>query len=267
MDLVRGWHKDPTALFTVAVLTLPAVLELAHNTNPTAKSGIESALRYLTWPMLWLSFAFCYAVLHVTASGPCVELNERDRRIAFWFLCNGVWYNLFLDVVSGQLSVPPVCFLSGSRDPRLTPFSQQPNDGRVRFPSMLAQTTRRSQLTPARDERKSMSRQYLNVEPRYAHGYLDLRGHSVFWTSMCEIFFQSPFCLLCFYAYHRNKSWRRPLEIIVSVLQVAGVWWFYVPEAVRFRSAPLQRTRERTRLTPRPGQRLPVHLRRMAPQQ
>ena len=77
-----------------------------------------------------------------------------------------------------------------------------------------------------------MSKQYLKVEPRYAFGYMDVKGQSVFWTSMCEIFFQSPFCLLCFYAYHRNKSWRRPLEIIVSVLQVAGVWWFYVPEAV-----------------------------------
>jgi hypothetical protein len=116
--------------------------------------------------------------------GPCVELNARDRRVAFWFLMNGVYYNLFLDVVSGQFQMM--------------------------------------------DE---MSRQYQKVDPRYLIGAMDVHGQSVFWTSMCEIFFQSPFCLLCFFAYHRGKPWRRPLEIIVSILQVAGVWWFYAPEA------------------------------------
>lgn len=76
-----------------------------------------------------------------------------------------------------------------------------------------------------------MSRQYQVVEPRYLFGSQDVRGQSVFWTSMCEIAFQSPWCLLCFYAYHRNAPWRRALEFGVSLLQIAGVWWFYVPEA------------------------------------
>ena len=96
----------------------------------------------------------------------------------------GVYFNLFLDVFSGQFQA----------------------NGLMTF-------------------------QYNIIEPRYQFGATDLRGMSVFWTSMCELFFQSPFCILCYFGYKQGKSWRRPLEIIVSVLHIAGVWWFYVPEA------------------------------------
>ncbi len=78
-----------------------------------------------------------------------------------------------------------------------------------------------------------MSKQYLNVEPRYLLGPIVVDGQGVFWTSMCELFFQSPLCLLCFYGYHTRAAWRRPAEIIVSVLHIAGVWWFYVPEGLQ----------------------------------
>jgi len=104
--------------------------------------------------------------------------------MAYWFLMNGVFYNLFLDVVSGQFQLM--------------------------------------------DE---MSRQYLKVEPRYELGPHNVHGQSVFWTSMCEIFFQSPLCLMVYFGYRRGKPWRRPVEIIASLLHVAGVWFFYVPEA------------------------------------
>jgi hypothetical protein len=95
-----------------------------------------------------------------------------------------VYYNLFLDVFSGQF---------------------QAND--------------------------LMTTQYNIVEPRYKYGPEDVRGMSVFWTSMCELFFQSPFCILAYYAYVQGKPWRRPLEIVIGCLHIAGVWWFYVPEA------------------------------------
>lgn len=76
-----------------------------------------------------------------------------------------------------------------------------------------------------------MTEQYNILEPRYKFGARDTRGAPVFWTSMCELFFQSPFCLMVYYGYVHNKPWRRALEIIVSVLHISGVWWFYVPEA------------------------------------
>src|SRR5690606_37911754 len=31
-------------------------------------------------------------------------------------------------------------------------------------------------------------------------------------------------------AYHRGKSYRPLLEILVASLHIAGVWWYYVPE-------------------------------------
>ena len=96
----------------------------------------------------------------------------------------GVYYNLFLDVVSGQFQMNGL-----------------------------------------------MTHQYNIVEPRYKYGPFDVRGQSVFWTSMCELFFQSPFCLLTYYAYVKGRPWRRALEIIVGCLHISGVWWFYVPEA------------------------------------
>jgi len=76
-----------------------------------------------------------------------------------------------------------------------------------------------------------LTSQYNILEPRYKFGPIDLRGQSVFWTSMSEICFQSPFAILVYYAYKQGKAWRRPLEIIFSLIQIAGVWWFYVPEA------------------------------------
>jgi len=95
-----------------------------------------------------------------------------------------------------------------------------------------------------------MSRQYQKVDPRYLIGPMRVSGQSVFWTSMCEIFFQSPFCLLVFFAYHRGKPWRRGLEIIVSILHVAGVWWFYVRAPLEARRRPRKRDSRAPRQIP-----------------
>ena len=168
--------KDPTVLFTAVVVITPAVL----------CDNIFDAICYLLHPTLWLSFGYLLAVLYVTHQGGGeVPLTQRDHRVAMWFLCNGVFFNLFLDVVAGQF-----------------------------------------QLMGA------MSRQYLLVEPRYAFGLYKDAGVSVFMTSMCELFFQSPLSILTYYAYHQGKSYRQLLEITVGILHIAGVWWFYVPEIV-----------------------------------
>lgn len=88
--------------------------------------------------------------------------HQGKKRVANWFLANGVYFNLFLDVVSGQFQ-------------------------------MMGE----------------MTVQYNVVEPRYALGPLSDAGASVFMTSMLELFFQSPLCLLTYWGYHRNASWRR----------------------------------------------------------
>jgi len=147
-------------------------------------NGVKGALTYLTTPMMVLALVFLVLVVKLTEAGKTVTLSPRDQRMAYWFLMNGVFYNMFLDVVSGQFQMM--------------------------------------------DE---MSRQYLKVEPRYELGPYKVSGMPVFWTSMCEIFFQSPLCLMVYFGYRRGKPWRRPVEIIVSLLHVAGVWFFYVPEA------------------------------------
>lgn len=206
MIFIDNWNRDPTVLFTILVFAIPVIFT-NHGATFQALTGIDlldgapehalkttvelkskpptTPLSYLTTPMLWLSFVYMGLVVYVTRyMGKCVKLNERDTRVANWFLMNGIYFNLFCDVVSGQFQMM--------------------------------------------DE---LSNQYRKVEPRYVIGPYKDNGQSVFWTSMCEIFMQSPFGILIYYGYYRNKSWRRPLEIILGVLHTAGVWWFYVPEA------------------------------------
>mmetsp|Transcript_6908 Transcript_6908/g.7951 ORF Transcript_6908/g.7951 Transcript_6908/m.7951 type:complete len:247 (-) Transcript_6908:71-811(-) len=168
--------SDPTVVFTISVVLVPVIY----------CNGIGGILSYLFTPMMVASWIYLGLVLYVThGDGKSVSLSERDRRIAFWFLMNGVYFNLFLDVVSGQFQMM--------------------------------------------DE---MSRQYLKVEPRYIYGVFDVHGQSVFMTSMCELFFQSPLCIVTYYAYYRNKNYKNIAEFTVCVLHAAGVWWFYFPEAI-----------------------------------
>jgi len=173
--------KDPTVLATLLVVKAPLLL---HTFEHGLAAGLSAAVKYLFSPVMLLSYLYLYMVVRVSHAGETVKLSPRDKRVALWFLMNGIYYNLFLDVVSGQF---------------------QMND--------------------------LMTFQYNIVEPRYQYGPMDPRGQSVFWTSMCELFFQSPFCILAYYGYVRGKAWRRPLEIVIGCLHIAGVWWFYVPEA------------------------------------
>lgn len=167
--------KDPTVWFTMFVILVPLVF-----LSPLGMLG------HLLHPMLWLSLAYLTAVLHIThGDGKSFPLSERDQRVAFWFLMNGVYFNLFLDVFAGQFQI----------------FGE-------------------------------MSRRYLDVDPRYAIGVFDVRGQSVFMTSMLEIFAQSPLSIVAYYAYCRRKAYRHIVEFTVCVLHAAGVWWFYFPEAI-----------------------------------
>eukprot|EP01126_Amoeba_proteus_P006940 TRINITY_DN12459_c0_g2_i6.p1 TRINITY_DN12459_c0_g2~~TRINITY_DN12459_c0_g2_i6.p1 ORF type:complete len:231 (+),score=22.66 TRINITY_DN12459_c0_g2_i6:164-856(+) len=169
---------DPSIVFTTGVLLVPLIYV----------DDVKGGIGYLTQPSILLSFALLAIVLYLThwTEGKNRVLSPRDQRVANWFLCNGVFFNLFLDVIAGQFQ-------------------------------MMGE----------------MSKQYLIVEPRYKHGLYEEAGVSVFMTSMCELFFQAPICLLVYWSYHRNKPYRRVLEIVVCILHVCGVWFFYVPEALR----------------------------------
>jgi hypothetical protein len=173
--VLSAMARDPTVLFTACVVLVPLIYV----------DGWRGAVQYLTTPMLLVSLAFLALVLVVTHGGPCVRLNARDTMLANWFLMNGVYFNLFLDVVSGQFQMM--------------------------------------------DE---MSRQYTKVEPRYVYDILSDAGAPVFFTSMLELFFQSPFGILAYFAYHRGLPFRHLAAFFVSVLHAAGVWYFYIPEAL-----------------------------------
>jgi len=169
-------------LVTTLIVQAPLLL---HAVEHGIVKALEISWNYLLSPTMLASYVYLYIIIRAShAGGRTVKLSSRDTMVSNWFLMNGVYYNLFLDVVSGQFQMNNL-----------------------------------------------MTFQYNLVEPRYKFGAEDVRGQSVFWTSMCEIFFQSPFCILTYYAYIRGKPWRRPLEIVVGCLHIAGVWWFYVPEA------------------------------------
>jgi len=179
---MSAYHQDPIVIFTILVVLAPIFL---HVFEYGFAIGAQAGLVYLLSPTMLASYAYLFAIIYYAHAAPNLpKLSPRDQTVALWFLMNGVYYNLFLDVVSGQFQM----------------------NGLMTF-------------------------QYNNVEPRYQFGPADVRGQSVFWTSMCELFFQSPFCILVYIGYVQGRPWRRPLEIVVGCLHIAGVWWFYVPEA------------------------------------
>lgn len=83
-------YVDPTVAFTAAVVLLPLVFV----------TDTASAIAYLTHPTMLAALAVTAAL--VLFAGPGAALAPHERRLAYWFLCNGVFYNLFLDVVAGQ---------------------------------------------------------------------------------------------------------------------------------------------------------------------
>jgi hypothetical protein len=174
-QVYAGLFSDPTVLFTAAVLCTPLLFVRTFS----------GALAYLLQPLLLASYALFAGVLWFTARGRCVPLSAGDLALARWALCNGVYYNLFLDVFAGQFQ-------------------------------LLGE----------------MTVQYNRVEPRYALGAGDPVGAPVFFTSMMELLFQAPLGLLTFCLVHRGAPGRHTAALVLSVLHAAGVWYFYVPEAL-----------------------------------
>ena len=174
--VLAGLLWDPTVLFTAAVVLLP----VAFVPSPAA------ALAYLLQPNLLAAYALFAGMLLLAArGGRCAPLGAADALLARWCLCNGVFFNLFLDVVAGQ------------------------------FQALGAMTT-----------------QYNRVEPRYALGLAHPAGAPVFMTSMLELFFQAPLGLLAFVAIHWRAPGRHTAALALALLHAAGVWYFYVPEAL-----------------------------------
>ncbi|CAE8675555.1 unnamed protein product, partial [Polarella glacialis] len=76
----------------------------------------------------------------------------------------------------------------------------------------------------------TMTQRYHELEPRYAmDGYV---GVVVLLTSLQELCIQTPCGLFLFYAYWRGSSWRLGVEVIFNMWSIAGVWYFYVSEAI-----------------------------------
>jgi len=93
-----GWTDylifDLTFWFTVAVILVPVVLVYPHQ---------EKMFTYISLPSIWGSFVLLFVVLVFThLFGTTHTLSARQQRIANWFLCNGVFINIFLDVFAGQ---------------------------------------------------------------------------------------------------------------------------------------------------------------------
>jgi len=90
MDIVF----DPTFLFAAGVMLVP--VSKCETMNQT--------MDYLTQPSFIAPFILFFLVrMIVKATAPKGSvLSSTDNMVANWFLCNGVFFNLFLDVVAGQ---------------------------------------------------------------------------------------------------------------------------------------------------------------------
>ena len=90
--VLYGFATDPTVIFTALVLLLPILL------SPSPAAGLS----YFFHPLLLLSYALLAALLWLARSRPCAPLSPSELRLARWCLCNGLYFNLFLDVFAGQ---------------------------------------------------------------------------------------------------------------------------------------------------------------------
>lgn len=93
MDLL----SDPTFLFATIVMLVP--LSKCETSN--------QAVEYITQPTFITPFILFFVVRWLVQSTyrrrpGTQKLSQRDIRVANWFLCNGVFFNFFLDVVAGQ---------------------------------------------------------------------------------------------------------------------------------------------------------------------
>jgi hypothetical protein len=86
---------DPSVVFTVLVVLTPLVFV----------SSFTEALAYVLQPTWIVSVVLLVAIVSISRAGRPEKLSYWDSRVAHWFLCNGVYFNLFLDVVSGQFQL------------------------------------------------------------------------------------------------------------------------------------------------------------------
>ena len=82
-------YKDLTVLFTLLVIKAPLVLHVAEH---GLANFVQVFAKYLLSPTMLASYAYLYMVVKVANSGSPVQLSERDRRVATWFLLNGKWH-------------------------------------------------------------------------------------------------------------------------------------------------------------------------------
>ena len=84
-----------------------------------------------------------------------------------------------------------------------------------------------------------MTDRYNQLEPRYQickgffNGCSNTDGVGPYLTSLQEIVIQAPLGLAIYYCYIRGLAERRPLELVHTSWPVAGVWYFYLSEAVK----------------------------------
>lgn len=74
----------------------------------------------------------------------------------------------------------------------------------------------------------TMTAQYNLLEPRYQKPLSDFDSIPVHLSSLLEIAFQVPLCLLVYRAYHQGSKHRYVLEIVLATLQAAGTFYFYL---------------------------------------
>lgn len=138
---------DPTFLFATGVMLVPL----------SKCDTVNESIDYVTQPSFIAPFILFFLVrLIVKATAPKASLTSTENMIANWFLCNAVFFNLFLGISSASL----------------------------RFCSILDVVAGQFQSMG------EMSVQYLKVEPRYQHGLHHDSGSVVFITSMMELFIQ-----------------------------------------------------------------------------
>lgn len=96
---------DPTFLFATGVMLVPL----------SKCDTVNESIEYVTQATFVAPFVLFFLVrLIVKSTAPKGSLNSSDTRVANWFLCNAVFFNLFLgmplelwssyilDVVAGQ---------------------------------------------------------------------------------------------------------------------------------------------------------------------
>lgn len=174
----------------------PTVLfALACFTMPAARIGDPSALlQLLCEPSIWIGVVATLALVWFARSGEQVGLEVWEVRAATWYLLNGLVFHYIFDYCIPVLNaVPTIRSMYQEMDlrygclPGLLPCPGAPPGGGGGDKPMDA---------------------------------------SVWVLCHIECFVDAPICLLVFAAYLRGWSIRKPLELLLAGLQIAGTFVF-----------------------------------------